>query len=83
MKFEYAPKGICATHISVDIEDGIVQGVVFTGGCPGNHLGINALVKGMKVEEVIQRLEGVPCRSNKTSCPDQLAQALKQYLGVC
>ena len=83
MKIEYTPQGICASHISIDIEDGIVQNVVFTNGCPGNHLGINALVKGMKIEEVIKRLEGIPCRNKPTSCPDQLAQALKQHLGIC
>ena len=80
MILEYTPQGICASHISVEVEDGVVQAVRFDGGCPGNHLGLEALARGMKVEDVIARLEGIRCRTKPTSCPDQLAQALKQAL---
>ena len=77
MIIEYTPTGICASHISVEVENGIVLDAQFIGGCPGNHAGIVALIRGMKVEDVIQKLEGITCRSKPTSCPDQLAQALK------
>lgn len=80
MVIEYTPCGICATHIRVEVENGIVKEASFVGGCPGNHAGIIALIRGMKVEEVIARLEGITCRSKPTSCPDQLAQALKQAI---
>ncbi len=77
---EYTPKGVCAKAMSIDIEDGIVQDLRVIGGCNGNLKGISALVKGMKVEDVIERLEGVKCGFKNTSCPDQVAQALKSAL---
>ena len=68
---------ICATAVDVVLnDDDTVESVVFTGGCPGNHAGIAALVKGMKREDVIKRLAGVTCGNKPTSCPDQLARAL-------
>ena len=76
-KIHYDSIGICATAIDVVLnDDDTVESVVFTGGCPGNHLGIAALVKGMKREEVIKRLSGIRCGSKASSCPDQLAKAL-------
>ncbi|MBR2468161.1 MAG: TIGR03905 family TSCPD domain-containing protein [Clostridia bacterium] len=75
----YKTQGVCSRVINFDIEDGIIKSVEFVGGCAGNTKGISKLVEGMKVEDVIKRLEGVQCRGN-TSCPDQLAKALKQYL---
>lgn len=78
MKYQYQPKGTCSRMIEIEIEDGIVKDVVFTGGCNGNLKGIGALVKGMKTEDVISRLEGIQCGTKFTSCPDQLSQALKQ-----
>lgn len=78
--YSYTPKGICATNIEFDIKDGCVHDVVFTNGCPGNHLGLAALVEGMKAEEVIKRLEGIHCGARQSSCPDQLAQALKEHV---
>ncbi len=75
----YTPKGICAVDINFEIEDNIVKSVVFTGGCDGNHKGLNALVKGMSVDEAIERLSGITCGPRSTSCPDQFAQALKAY----
>lgn len=74
----YKPKGVCAQAIDIQVEDGIVQSVKFMGGCMGNTQGISALVNGMKVEDVIARLEGIQCGFKGTSCPDQLAKALKE-----
>ena len=78
---DYKPKGVCSQNISFDIVDGKVRGVKFLGGCNGNAKGIGALVEGMDAEEVIRRLEGTTCGFKRTSCPDQLAQALKSALG--
>ena len=77
MVIDYTPVGVCSTHMTIEVEDGIVQSFKVDGGCHGNLQGIAALVKGMKVENVISRLEGIRCRSKATSCPDQLAKALK------
>ncbi|MBR2448299.1 MAG: TIGR03905 family TSCPD domain-containing protein [Clostridia bacterium] len=77
MQFSYKTNGVCSRNILIDVEDGIVTSVRFEGGCNGNTKGISALVVGMKVEEVIKRLEGIRCGFKGTSCPDQLAQALK------
>ena len=79
MKLEYRPRGVCSQRIEIDVEDGRVQDVQFTGGCSGNLQGISRLVKCMPVEEVISRVEGIRCGFKPTSCPDQLAQALKQF----
>lgn len=76
----YKTKGVCSQTIDIQVEDGIVQSVSFQGGCHGNLQGIGALVKGMKVEDVIARLDGIRCGFKNTSCPDQLAQALKTLL---
>ena len=76
----YQPTGICATGIDFEIEDGKVMDVKFTGGCDGNHKGLNGLIKGMKVEEAVSRLKGITCGPRNTSCPDQLARALEEYL---
>ncbi len=74
---EYKPVGVCSQLIHVDVEDDIVKNVEFVGGCSGNTQGVARLVKGMKVEEAIARLEGIKCGFKPTSCPDQLAKALK------
>lgn len=76
----YKTKGTCSVEINFDVIDGRLHDVKFTGGCNGNLKGIGALVEGMKSEDVIARLEGTTCGFKPTSCPDQLAQALKQYL---
>ena len=76
----FIPKGVCARAINVEIEDGIIKDIKFTGGCAGNTEGVARLCKGMKAEEVIKRLKGIPCGMRPTSCPDQLARALEQYL---
>ena len=74
----YKTKGVCSSNIEFEVEDGIVKKVAFIGGCNGNTKGISALVEGMKVEDVIARLEGIRCGLRNTSCPDQLAKALKE-----
>ncbi|MEE0863257.1 MAG: TIGR03905 family TSCPD domain-containing protein [Lachnospiraceae bacterium] len=76
----YVTKGTCSTAINVEVENGIIQSVEFVGGCHGNTQGVAALVKGMEVEDAISRLEGIDCRGRGTSCPDQLAKALRQTL---
>lgn len=75
--FEYKTRGTCSQKILFDLEDGKVKNVQFIGGCNGNLKGIGALVEGMNVDDVIARVEGIPCGMKRTSCPDQLAQALK------
>ena len=77
MKLSYKTNGVCSRTITADIQDGKVYNLRFEGGCNGNTKGISALVEGMKVEDVISRLEGTKCGFKGTSCPDQLAQALK------
>jgi len=76
----YKTKGTCSQAIDFDIEDGKVYNVKFYGGCNGNLKGIGSLVEGMEVAEVVKRLEGTTCGFKNTSCPDQLAQALKEYM---
>ena len=76
---EYKTKGTCARAVVVDVEDGIITDCAFVGGCSGNTQGVAALVAGMTVEEAISRLNGIKCGPRSTSCPDQLAQALKEY----
>ena len=79
-KITHHCQGTCSRQIDIDIEDGIIRKVAFTGGCHGNTQGVAALVRGMKVEEAIARLEGIDCHGKGTSCPDQLARALKSAL---
>lgn len=80
MTVEYTPKGVCSRKIEIDIENGIINKVRFVGGCNGNTQGISKLVEGMKAEDVISCLEGVNCNGRGTSCPDQLAKALKEAI---
>ncbi|MBE6977191.1 MAG: TIGR03905 family TSCPD domain-containing protein [Ruminococcaceae bacterium] len=77
MQFEYKTQGTCSQRIFFDIEEGKVTNVRFIGGCNGNLKGIASLVEGMDIETVIARLEGTTCGLKATSCPDQLAKALK------
>ncbi len=77
MLYQYKTTGTCSKLIEFDVEDGIINNLKFVGGCHGNLQGISALVKGMKIEEVIKKLEGIDCKGKGTSCPDQLAKALK------
>lgn len=81
MQITYRPKGVCSQLMEIETEGNIVKSLKVTGGCSGNLQGIAKLVEGMEIDEVIARLEGVRCGSKRTSCPDQLAQALKQARG--
>ena len=76
----YKTKGTCSTMIDVELKDGVIDSVQFTGGCNGNLQGISALVKGMKPEDAINRLKGIRCGFKPTSCPDQLARGLEMAL---
>lgn len=82
MEIAFRPKGVCTQSIRLELEDGIVRNVRFIGGCPGNALGLSRMVEGMKAEEVVERLKGIPCGRKTTSCPDQLAKALEQALAA-
>lgn len=73
----YQTQGTCSSAIDVEVDQGVIKSVAFTGGCHGNLQGISRLVEGMKVEDAISRLKGIKCGFKSTSCPDQLAQALK------
>ena len=79
MRYFYKTKLTCSQEIIVDVDDDIVKSVKFVGGCNGNTKGISELVKNMKIDDVIERLEGVECNIKNTSCPDQIAQALKEF----
>lgn len=76
----YQTHGTCSRQIEIDVEDGVIVNAAFIGGCSGNTQGVCALVKGMTVEEAIKRLRGIHCGPRPTSCPDQLARALEQYV---
>lgn len=76
----YKTHGTCSRSIEFEVNDGVLTDCRFNGGCMGNTQGVATLVKGMKVEDVISRLKGIPCGMRGTSCPDQLARALEQYL---
>ena len=77
---KYTTSGVCSSEILFEVEDNIVKEVTFVRGCPGNTLGVASLIQGMEVHEAIKRLKGIDCRGRGTSCPDQLAKALKQAL---
>lgn len=76
--FTYKTKGVCSSQIDLEIRDGVITHCKFTGGCRGNTTGLAAAVIGQNAEEMAQRLEGIPCRGD-TSCPDQLAKAIRAY----
>ena len=79
MQYVYNTQGTCSKQIIIDIDDnGIIENVTYIGGCNGNTKGISSLVKGMKIDDVITKLQGITCGFRPTSCPDQLATALKQ-----
>lgn len=77
--YEYTPKGVCSRKMIFDIDGDTIRSLEVIGGCNGNLKGISALVKGQKIEDAISRLEGITCGPKPTSCPDQIAQALKSY----
>ena len=73
----YRPKGVCSREFQIETEEGVIRSIQIVGGCDGNLKGISSLLQGMKVEDAISRLEGIRCGWKPTSCPDQIAQALK------
>lgn len=75
--YQYRPQGVCSQLMEITVDGDVLQEVKVLGGCSGNLQGISSLVRGMKVDEIIRRLEGIRCGGKATSCPDQLAQALK------
>lgn len=77
---EVETNGVCASKILFDVEDNKIKSVEFKGGCAGNTQGLSSLLVGFEVEEVIKRLEGIDCKMRGTSCPDQLAKALKEMI---
>ena len=77
-KLTYKTQGTCSSHIELEVEDGVITEVFFCGGCNGNLQGIRKLVKGMKIEDVIEKLEGIRCGNRPPSWPDQLCRALRQ-----
>ena len=80
MTIEFTPQGVCSRKMTIEVEDGVVKRLQVEGGCHGNLQGISKLVEGMKADEIIARLEGIRCGMKPTSCPDQLARALKENL---
>ena len=80
MTVEYDPRGVCSRHMSVSAEDGVITNVEVLGGCDGNLQGISRLVVGMKVEDAIEKLQGIDCGGKGTSCPDQLSKAMQKLL---
>ena len=78
MTIEYRPRGECSQKMTLEVERGVIRSLRVEGGCNGNLQGLARLVEGMEVEEVIRRLDGIKCGFKSTSCPDQLAQALKK-----
>lgn len=79
MTYEFTPKGVCSRKMTIEIEGDTVKSLSVLGGCNGNLKGISSLVKGMKIDEIIERLDGIDCGGKGTSCPAQLAVALKEY----
>ncbi|MBQ1274710.1 MAG: TIGR03905 family TSCPD domain-containing protein [Cellulosilyticum sp.] len=76
----YKTSGVCSSEIHFEVTEGKIEKVEFVRGCPGNTMGVAALIQGMEIEEAISKLKGIDCRGRGTSCPDQLAQALEAYL---
>ena len=80
MTITYTPRGVCSQAFRIEVEDDVIRSVQVVGGCSGNLQGLSALLRGMRVEDAIQRLDGIRCGTKPTSCSDQLAQALKTAL---
>ena len=78
MLYTFKPQGVCSMEMQVDIEDGIIKEAKIVGGCPGNTVGVSRLVAGMKVDDAIKLLKGIPCGIRGTSCPDQFARGLEK-----
>ena len=81
MTINYVPRGVCSRNITIELKDDVIESVKVVGGCSGNLQGLSSLLRGMRREDAIQRLEGIRCGGKATSCPDQIAQALKTAQG--
>ena len=79
MRYTYTPQGVCSMQMIFDIEGQVIKEIKIIGGCPGNTVGVAHLIKGKKINEVIDLLKGIPCGNKGTSCPDQIAKALEEY----
>ena len=80
MKIEYEPRGVCSSKMIIEVEDNLIKNVEIVGGCPGNLQAVSKLCVGRTVAEVVSVLDGIDCRGRGTSCPDQLAKALRCVL---
>ena len=80
MAYQYRPRGVCSQGITFEFEDGRVKNVRFVGGCSGNTQGVSRLVEGMPAEDAVRRLSGIRCGMKATSCPDQLARAIREAM---
>lgn len=80
MEYKYEPEGVCSQQMIIEVDGDIIKKVTIQGGCAGNTVGVSRLVEGMKIEEAIKRLKGIPCGYKETSCPDQLARALEKII---
>ena len=78
MEYKYEPEGVCSYEMIIEVDGDTIKKVTIEGGCAGNTVGVSRLVEGMKIDEAIRRLKGIPCGMRKTSCPDQLARALEE-----
>ena len=78
MVYTYEPQGVCSYEMKIEVDGNTIKKVTIEGGCAGNTVGVSRLVEGMKIDEAIRRLKGIPCGMRKTSCPDQLARALEE-----
>lgn len=78
MEYRYKPQGVCSYEMIIEVEGDTIKKVTIEGGCAGNTVGVSRLVEGMKIDEAIKRLKGIPCGFKETSCPDQLARALEE-----
>lgn len=78
MEYRYTPEGVCSREMVIELDGDIIKSVKIAGGCPGNTVGLTYMVQGRKIDEVIEKLKGIPCGFKTTSCPDQLARALEE-----
>ena len=79
MEYRYRPNGVCSREMIIELDGNIIKKLTIIGGCAGNTVGVSRLIEGMNINEAIRRLKGIPCGTKGTSCPDQLAKALKIY----
>lgn len=78
MEYRFKPQGVCSQEMIIELDGDIIRKVKIIGGCAGNTVGVSRLIEGMKIDEAIKRLKGIPCGFKTTSCPDQLSIALEE-----